>query len=74
MNPLFALTLVVLTGPGGQIVKINPDEVVSLRAPRSTDHMPKTIHCIVFTTDTKFIGVEETCDQAGDKLRHARFE
>jgi hypothetical protein len=74
MNPLVALTLIVLTGPGGQIVKINPDEVVSLRAPRSTDHMPKTVRCIVFTTDTKFIGVEETCDQAGDKLRHARLE
>jgi hypothetical protein len=74
MNPLIALTLIVLTGPGGQNVKINPDEVVSLRAPRSTDHMPKTVHCIVFTTDTKFIGVEETCDQADYKLRHAKLE
>jgi hypothetical protein len=69
VNPLVALTLIVLTGPGGQIVKINPDEVVSLRAPRSTDHMPRTVRCIVFTTDSKFIGVEETCDEAARKLK-----
>jgi hypothetical protein len=74
VNPLVALTLIVLTGPGGQIVKINPDEVVSLRAPRSTDHLPRTVPCIVFTTDTKFIGVEETCDEADRKLRSAKFE
>jgi hypothetical protein len=74
MNSLFALTLVVLTGPGGQLIKVNPDEVVSLRTPRGIDHMPKTVHCIVFTTDTKFIGVEETCDQADSKLRHGKFE
>jgi hypothetical protein len=48
--------------------------VVSLRTPRGIDHMPKTVHCIVFTTDTKFIGVEETCDQADNKLRRGRFE
>jgi hypothetical protein len=74
MNLLFALTLIVLTGPGGQLIKVNPDEVVSLRTPRGIDHMPKTVHCIVFTTDTKFIGVEETCDQADNKLRRGRFE
>jgi hypothetical protein len=70
MGPL-ALVLIMLTGPGGQVVKINPDEVVSLRSPRSTDHMPRSVHCMVFTTDTKFIGVEETCAEADDKLRRA---
>jgi hypothetical protein len=69
-----ALTLILLTGPGGQFIKVNPDEVVSLRAPRSVDHMPKTVHCIIFTTDTKFIGVQESCDQAGDKLRCGQIE
>jgi hypothetical protein len=64
-----ALTLVMLTGPGGQIVEINPEEVVSIRSPRSVDHMPRSVHCIVFTTDSKFIGVEEPCPQVEKKLK-----
>lgn len=64
-----ALTLVLLTGPGGQIIEINPAEVVSIRSPRSLDHMPRSVHCIVFTTDSKFVGVEETCREADRKLK-----
>jgi hypothetical protein len=64
-----ALTLVLLTGPGGQIIEINPEEVVSIRSPRSVDHMPKSVHCIVFTTDSKFIGVEERCPDVDRKLK-----
>jgi hypothetical protein len=69
MSQLVALTLVLLTGPGGQTVEVNPEEVVSIRSPRSVDHMPSSVHCIVFTTDSKFIGVGERCSEVDKKLK-----
>ena len=63
------LTLIMLTGPDHQVIEINPEEVVSLRAPRAIDHMTRDIRCIVFTTDGKFIGVEQSCRAVGDLLR-----
>ena len=62
------MTLVMLTGPQHQVIEINPEEVVSLRAPRAIDHMTRDIRCMVFTTDGKFIGVTETCRTVEDKL------
>jgi uncharacterized protein YlzI (FlbEa/FlbD family) len=60
--------MIVLTGPDGQALKINPKAIVSLRAPRGTDHLNKDVHCLVFTSDGKYVGVQETCEQVNNKL------
>jgi hypothetical protein len=53
--------LLQLTGPGGQPIEMNVDQIVSMREPRSADHFGEGVHCLVFTTDGKFTGVVETC-------------
>lgn len=58
---VFGLLLLELTGPGGQHIEVNRDSITSLRVPRGTDHFGPEIHCIVFTDDGKFIGVQEDC-------------
>jgi hypothetical protein len=58
-----ALGLVELTGPGGQVIEVNPNEIVSVREPRGADHFGKDVHCLVFTSDGKYIGVVQTCEQ-----------
>jgi hypothetical protein len=55
------IKVITLMGPDGQQVEINRNEIVSTRAPRSTDHFGKGVRCLVFTVDGKYIGVIETC-------------
>jgi hypothetical protein len=72
---LFAMHLVVLTGPDRQIILINPDEVVSLREPRSNEgHFTKGIACLVFTGDGKYTAVMETCAVVQQKLEMPQKE
>jgi hypothetical protein len=58
---LLALTLVIVTGPDGQKISINPDEIVSLREPRGEGHFDKNVHCLIHTGDGRFVAVTETC-------------
>jgi uncharacterized protein YlzI (FlbEa/FlbD family) len=66
---LLLLVFIALTGPDGQAIKVNPKDIVSLRAPRGAEHFNKDIHCVVFTADGKYIGVQESCDQVNSKLQ-----
>ena len=63
------LTLIVLTGPDGQRIYVNPAEVVSVRGPRGEGHFASDIHCLVGTVDGKFIAVVESCDIVKSKLK-----
>jgi uncharacterized protein YlzI (FlbEa/FlbD family) len=66
---LLLLALIVLTATDGRPIKINPKDIVSLRAPPvGGDHLNKDVHCLVFMSDGKYIGVKETCDQVNAKL------
>jgi hypothetical protein len=66
---LLAVMLVRFTGPDGQRIEVNPDEVVSLRVPRSVEgHFAKGIQCLIFTGDGKMTGVVESCDEVSLKL------
>jgi hypothetical protein len=66
---LLALHLVRLTGPDGELIEINPEEVVSARAPGSiAGHLHPHTRCIVFTSDGKFISVREECEDVQKKL------
>ena len=55
--------LIRLHGPNGQVIYINPVQVVSVRPPRVPDHVTPDIHCLLHTADGKFIAVSETCEQ-----------
>lgn len=55
-------SLIKLTGPDHQEILINPKQIVSLRPPRGPDHVSPVIHCIIHTTDGKFISVVEECE------------
>lgn len=68
---LFALTFVEFTGPDKQKIEINPAEVVAIREPRGQNetHFHKEVHCLIFTSDGKFVGVIETCEEVADKFR-----
>lgn len=59
-----AVDLLELHGPDGQVVYVNEQEISSLRAPNSIDlrrFFAAGVHCVVVTTNGKFIGVVETC-------------
>ena len=65
MGPaLFAIVLVALSGPDGQVIFVNPAEVVSIRSPRAlhSEHFAPGIRCVLQTVDGKAIGVADDCD------------
>ena len=68
MTILTAINLITLTGPGNQVIEVNPHEVASIRQPRSTDHFAKGTHCLLYTIDGKFITVTETCKRVHELL------
>ena len=62
MKWFVVLYLIVLHGPGGQEIVLNPKEIVTLREPRGDEgHVSGEIHCIINTVDGKFSAVVESC-------------
>ena len=71
MNPflLIAFHLVRFTGPDNQLIEINPDEVVAIREPRDIEqHFHEKVSCLIFTSDGKFVGVTQDCDEVHKRL------
>jgi hypothetical protein len=72
MNPIIvAIVLIIVTGLGGQVISVNPAEIVSLREPRGDGHFDKDVHCLIHTVDGKFISVTETCDIVRKEIDNA---
>lgn len=68
---LIALDLIELHGPDGQTAYVNAHEISTLRAPNSTDlgrSFARGVHCIVSTTNGKFIAATEPCTAIRDRL------
>ena len=67
---MLVLNLINLTGPDGQQIEVNPDQVVALRAPRQTElgHFAPGVKCLVYTTDTHYVGVTQTCNEVRARL------
>ena len=64
--------LVLLHGPAGQTIEINPDQVVTLREPRADEgHFPKGTRCVVNMTDGKLNVVREDCSTIRDMIEEA---
>jgi hypothetical protein len=66
---LLALHLIRLTGPDGEIIEVNPEEVVSAKAPGAiAGHLHPRTRCVIFTSDGKFITVRDECEDVRKKL------
>jgi hypothetical protein len=67
---LLVLHLVRLTGLDHQVILLNPESVIALKEPRGqkSEHFAEAVKCLVFTSDSKYTAVLETCAQVRDKL------
>jgi len=72
LNDQFATHLLILHGPDGQIIAVNPMEIITVREPRSefAAHFPKGTNCICHTADGKFIAVAEECATVRDLIEN----
>jgi hypothetical protein len=68
---LVVAVLIELHSPDGQVVFLNPDQVVNIREPRGIDkgHWGAGTRCLVLTTDGKFFTTSENCTQIREKLK-----
>lgn len=60
-------------GPDGQKAFINPHEITSLREPTNVDlslHFQRGAHCIVVTTNGKFLATKEHCEEIRNMILH----
>jgi hypothetical protein len=62
-HPTGSVELLRFTSPDGGAIYVNPEEVVTVRPTRNTDHFGKEVHCVMFLVDGKFIGLRETCEE-----------
>jgi uncharacterized protein YlzI (FlbEa/FlbD family) len=67
---IVTVVLVQLTGPDNQIIWVNPEEIVSIRAPRESQqhHFDNDIKCTLQTVDGKLINVIDSCDEVRNKV------
>lgn len=54
--------LVALSGPDNQTIFIAPQHIVSLRAPRATEHFAPGTRCILLTVDGRLVSVRDRCE------------
>ena len=70
---LFVLHLITVTGGNGEIIAINPAEIASVRVPGPVkEHFHKSVKCLIFTADGKFITAQETCEKINDLIENSK--
>ena len=69
-----AYHLILLHGPNGDTINVNPHEVSSLRDPSvgSEGHFAKGTKCLLFMTNSKTIGVSEGCGEVKKMIEEAQ--
>lgn len=67
---ILVAALIQLQGPGGQVIWLNPETVISVREPRGVPqgHWPADTKCVVMTVDGKFLTTAESCNRVRQKL------
>lgn len=64
-TPGLIIALLLLHGPTGREIRINPRNVTSLHAPVPGQHnkvLSEGVGCLINTSDGKFVSVIETCE------------
>lgn len=70
------LELIEVHGPDGQVTWVNANEISSLRAPSSLDlkrYFPPGTHCVISTTNGKFVACIESCQDIRNRLAGGRL-
>ncbi|MCA1452147.1 hypothetical protein I6F35_02820 [Bradyrhizobium sp. BRP22] len=71
---LIVLRLVLLHGPDGHEIALNPEQITTMRAalPGSQNkHLTQDARCMISTSDGKFVSVVESCDQVRKLIEDA---
>ena len=63
--------LILLHGPEGHTIHVNPMEVVTIREPAVEGHVTPKVHCIITTVDGKLANVREDCATVEQAMRAA---
>jgi hypothetical protein len=66
--------LVLLHGPDGHGIMINPDNVASMHAAipgEKNKNISEKVNCFINTADGKFVSVVETCEQVHELFRQS---
>lgn len=64
-------SLILLHGPTGREIRINPRNVTSLQSPQSPGKnqvLIDGVNCLINTSDGKFVSVVETCPAVAKML------
>ena len=69
-----AYHLILLHGPNGDTINVNPHEVSSLRDPSvgSEGHFAKGTKCLVFMSNGKVLAISEECEEAKKMIEEAQ--
>jgi hypothetical protein len=62
---VLVIGLVLLHGPHGHEIYVNPETVTTMRAAapgKSNEHFIDAVRCMLNTSDGKFVSVVETCE------------
>lgn len=71
---LLLAPLLLLHGPTGREIRINPRNITSLHASVPTQRnkaVAEGAHCLINTSDGKFVSVAETCDAVSQMIAEA---
>jgi hypothetical protein len=70
------IILVLLHGPSGGEIMLNPREVVAMHAKvpneQPNEHFVDGVQCLINTTDSKFVSVVEPCETVRRLLQQAK--
>jgi hypothetical protein len=69
------LLLLLLHGPTGREIRLNPRTVTSLHAPMTPGHnqaITEGANCLINTADGKFIAVIETCAEVARMIEERK--
>lgn len=69
MMLLAYVAFVMLHRPDGETVVINPTHVVAVTPAHDHGHFAPGVHCVIHTTDRKFLSVKETCREVQGEMR-----
>jgi hypothetical protein len=67
------LTFLVLHGPDGRVIHVNPESITSMRSAvegKDNEYLQSGVNCFINTTDGKFIMVLEKCDAIKALIRN----
>ena len=69
---IVALVLILLHGPDGREITLNPQAITTLQAARDgvvNNVIAPDVKCVVNTTDGKFTSVVESCERVRELIK-----